>query len=75
MEKQDCKADFEAAMIEKIIEAERLYINKARVYSRLLTDMALAEQMEEIASAREESKQIWIALLTGEESECEEDVE
>ncbi len=72
MEKFDCKADFEYAMIEKIIEGERLYGNKARVYSKLLTDMALAEQMEEIATAREESKQGWIALLTGKESEKEE---
>ena len=72
MEKQRCKADFESATIEKIIEAERLYVAKAKIYSRLLTDTALAEQMSELAKAREEGTGSWVALLTGKESKTSE---
>ena len=59
----------EKVFIEKIIEGEGLFVSKANIYSRLLTDTALAENMKEIAKRREQLKAEWKTLLTGEKQE------
>jgi hypothetical protein len=59
----------EKVFIRKIIEGEGLFVSKANIYSRLLTDTALAENMKEIAKRREELKAEWKTLLTGEKQE------
>ena len=59
----------EKGFIRKIIEGEGLFVSKANIYSRLLTDTALAENMKEIAKRREELKAEWKTLLTGEKQE------
>ena len=58
--------DLENFSLEKIIQTEGLIVAKTKVYSRLLTDTALAEEMEKIALKREKSKSAWLEILTGE---------
>ena len=64
--------EIEKLFIGKIIELEGLFISKANIYSRLLTDAALAKNMSEIATRREKLKKEWKALLTGEQEKQEE---
>lgn len=52
--------------LEQIIELENLFVKKAKIYARLLTDQALAETMAELATEREQTAQGFLALLTGE---------
>ena len=66
MQKELRKADFESVYLEKIIEGERIFSAKARVYSKLLTDIALAENMQEFAEQSENTQTGLLALLTGE---------
>ena len=68
-ESQNCRLDRENQAIEKMIELETLFVKKAKIYSRILTDMALAEMMEELGEGREQTAQGLVALLTGEEDE------
>lgn len=70
---QNCKEngletelEIEWRALEQIIELENLFVKKARIYARLLTDQALAETMEELATGREQTAQGFLALLTGE---------
>ena len=56
----------ENIFLEKIIQTEGLIVAKTKVYSRLLTDTALAKEMEQIALRREKSKSAWLEILTGE---------
>ena len=72
MQSEKENLDFESLYLEKIIEGERIFATKARVYSRLLTDVALAETMEELATQSEQTKNGLVALLTGEEQEEDE---
>ena len=60
------KEKLENVFLEKIIQTEGLIVAKTKVYSRLLTDAALAKQMEQIALRREKSKSAWLEILTGE---------
>ena len=59
------KENLERLFFEKIIQMEGLIVAKTKVYSRLLTDAALAKQMEQIALRREKSKSAWLEILTG----------
>ena len=60
------KEKLENVFLEKIIQVEGLIVAKTKVYSRLLTDTALAKEMEQIALRREKSKSAWLEILTGE---------
>lgn len=60
------KGKLERLFLEKIIQTEGVIVAKTKVYSRLLTDTALAKQMEQIALRREKSKSAWLEILTGE---------
>ena len=71
MQKEGNGADLESVYLQKIIEGERIFAAKARVYSRLLTDVALAESMKEFAERSERTKSGLVALLTGEKQEEE----
>ena len=62
-------SSIEKVFIEKIIESESLFVSKANIYSRLLTDTALAENMKEMSDRREQVKKGWQTLLTGEKQE------
>ena len=67
--------DLENFFLEKIIQAEGLIVAKTKVYSRLLTDTALAEEMEKIALKREKSKSAWLEILTGEPQKVSENAQ
>jgi len=73
IEREENQADFESAYLEKIIEGERIFAAKARVYSRLLTDVALAENMTEFAEQSEQTRRGLETLLTGEKQEEDEE--
>ncbi len=66
MENSTCDKNLENFFLEKVTEAEGLIVAKTKVYSRLLTDVALAQEMEKIALKREKSKSAWLEILTGE---------
>ena len=66
------KTCLESVYLEKIIECERIFAAKARVYSKLLTDVALAENMKEFAEQSERTQLGLVALLTGEKQEEDE---
>ena len=66
MENSTCEKNLENFFLEKVTEAEGLIVAKTKVYSRLLTDVALAQEMEKIALKREKSKSAWLEILTGE---------
>ena len=46
----------ESELLSMLSEAEELSVKKARIYSRLLTDAALAEDMEALALRHERRK-------------------
>ena len=66
MDNQKNAENLENYFLEKVTEAEGLLVAKSKVYSRLLTDVALAQEMEKIALKREKSKSAWLEILTGE---------
>ena len=66
MENSTCEKNLENFFLEKVTEAEGLIVAKTKVYSRLLTDVALAQEMGKIALKREKSKSAWLEILTGE---------
>ena len=73
MQKEATGMDFESVYLQKIIEGERIFAAKARVYSKLLTDVALAENMKEFAEQSERTRKGLEALLTGEKQEESEE--
>ena len=73
MQKEANGVDFESVYLQKIIEGERIFAAKARVYSKLLTDVALAENMKEFAEQSERTRKGLEALLTGEKQEESEE--
>ena len=73
MQKEANGMDFESVYLQKIIEGERIFAAKARVYSKLLTDVALAENMKEFAEQSERTRKGLEALLTGEKQEESEE--
>ena len=60
------KGELENVFLEKIMQTEGLIVAKTKVYARLLTDTAIAKEMEQIALRREKSKSAWLEILTGE---------
>ena len=57
----------EWSAIFELRKKETLLASKARIYSRLLTDMTLAEDMEAIAMRHEERAKSWKELVKEEE--------
>ena len=56
---QNCENVF----VQKIAQMEDLIAKKAVVYSRLLTDTALAETMTQIANRREQNSSAWVQSI------------
>ena len=75
MENEKSKIDLQNFFLEKVMEAEGLIVAKTKVYSRLLTDGALAQEMEKIALKREKSKSAWLEILTGEPQKSSGDLQ
>ncbi len=67
MEKTDKTTDSmeERIAIERILSALNIAEKKARIYSRLLTEISLAKAMEELACKHEEQKVALQTLLYG----------
>lgn len=67
MEKTDKTTDCtkECIAIERILSALNIAEKKARIYSRLLTEVSLAKAMEELACKQEEQKVALQKLLYG----------
>ena len=61
---QNCENEF----VQKINQLEELIAKKAKIYSRLLTDMALAEAMSQIVNKREEGSSVWLGLISSEQT-------
>ena len=59
-------SDLENLFLEKAVELEGLIVQKTQVYSRLLTSIELAKELEKISQKREKSKNAWLEILTGE---------
>ena len=59
-------SDLENLFLQKAVELEGLIIQKTKVYSRLLTSIELAEELEKISQKREKSRNAWLEILTGE---------
>ena len=66
-EEQKCQksASREKDFLSALVKAEVLAEKKTRVYSRLLTEMSLAQEMEELSKRHAERKQRLQALLSG----------
>ncbi len=73
MDNQKNAENLENYFLEKVTEAEGLLVAKSKVYSRLLTDVELAQEMEKIALKREKSKSAWLEILTGEPQKTSDD--
>ena len=56
MEEYESGFECEFQLLTMLAEAEDLSVKKARIYSRLLTDAALAEDMEALALRHERRK-------------------
>lgn len=57
----------EKRLLKNLYQLEDLAEKKTRVYSRLLTEQALAQEMEQLADKHLRRKQILQSLLTGED--------
>ena len=53
----------ERTALSRLAQTEDLAEKKARIFSRLLTDVALAKQMEELACRHERRKSVLLGLL------------
>ncbi len=66
MEKNAGTAEEEKTFLLKLAELEDLAEKKTKIYSRLLTDTALADEMAALSLRHEERKETLKALVTGE---------
>ncbi len=66
MEENQNGLDSEMQLLSMLAAAEDLSVKKAKVYSRLLTDMALAQDMEALASRHEQRRSALTRLSGGE---------
>lgn len=71
MEKES-QTQCEQPTIEQLIEMEDLAEKKARIYSRLLTDVSLAKAMETLAEKHKERKSALCTLLSGKKEKKDE---
>lgn len=56
--------NLEIEFVQKIAQNEDLIAKKAKIYSRILTDTALAEMMSQIARNREENAATWLEAIS-----------
>lgn len=61
----------EKQALERLSEAEDLAEKKMKIYARLLTDAALAEDMESLAVKHAERKTTLKSLACGKNEKCE----
>ena len=61
--------DTEKEGLEQLVKREELLEKKTKIYSRILTDAALAKSLEELSIRHGKRKQELCALLTGKEIE------
>ena len=57
--------NLETKALKKLMEVEDLAEKKAKIYSRLLTDAALAKDMETLALRHEKRKETLLSLAKG----------
>lgn len=62
----------EKEVLSELIKLEDLAEKKAKIYSRLLTEPSIAQDMESLAKRHAERKARLTTLLTGKESKKEE---
>lgn len=67
MDEKEWMAEEEPSLILNLIEREDVLGKKVKIYSRLLTDSALAKAMEGLALRHEKRKEDLLALVLGEE--------
>ena len=65
MEEREQRAQEEQMLLFALAEREELSSKKAKIYSRLLTDPALAKAAEEIALHHEKREEQLVALALG----------
>ena len=65
MSKETLTAEEENRAMEKLMEVEDLAEKKVKIYSRLLTDAALAEDMKSLAQRHEKRKEELFKLAFG----------
>ena len=63
------KMEREGSFLRAMADMEDLAEKKIRIYSRLLTDPSLAEDMEALANRHGQRKAVFLSLLTGEPME------
>ena len=56
--------NLENEFVQKFAQSESLIAKKASIYSRILTDTALAEIMTKIAQNREENAAAWLEAIS-----------
>ena len=67
MDKTEREQEEQTALLA-LAEWENILEKKTKIYSRLLTDPALAKTMEELSSRREKHRESLLALAFGKES-------
>ena len=67
--------DKEAEILLSLVKMEDIAEKKAKIYSRLLTEPALAQEMEALAKRHAERKMRLETLATGKEPKKEEENE
>ena len=67
MDEKEWMAEEEPSLIFALIEREDVLGKKVKIYSRLLTDPALAKAMEGLALRHEKRKEDLLALALGKE--------
>ena len=58
-----CQLEKEETALKRLLGVEDLAEKKARIFSRLLTDVALAKEMESLAKRHEQHKGVLLNLL------------
>lgn len=58
-----CRLEKEETALKRLLGVEDLAEKKARIFSRLLTDVALAKEMESLAKRHEQRKGVLLNLL------------
>ena len=65
MEEKEEGMDAEQEMLFSLVEREDILEKKVKIYSRLLTDLALAMTMDEMGFRHEKRKESLVALAVG----------
>ena len=65
MEESVSAAEADQSLLFTLVEWEDILEKKTKIYSRLLTEPALAKTMEDISFRHEKRKELLLALATG----------